>query len=451
MKFEKSTETRERDERRSAMSQLRQVDLTLDRRKEKQLLYGWLDTFALKQNQICLIEGQSGSGKAQFLTKATRRSRNRNVLLISQDARQAAGPFGLIRAWVEAVCDADLPASVAQALSAFVNTRSVLAVLAGHTSDQPTSAGWQLPSTDEGDDLRKQLVTELVRFFRIVCDQRPLLLAVSNYDALDTETQTLILRIVSGLKSCPAGLILTVEEGSLVASSLSPHFELTQLRIPALTTVQVQGLLLQVCKRHRLQHTFVETIREQTKGNAARILLTLWYLIDNSQLIFTKAGWAAPSRIQWKAIPADLHLEVATRIVGLSQDAGLLLKGLATGVSLLSLPRLLGMLKWDRKRFGVVSTQINAIYPVFQTSELSLEPAISSKTLLAIRDHCTSDTERATWSSRIADTMADTGSASHHEELALLYEAIGKTEAALTYRIAAAHKAKTVTCFWECC
>ena len=48
MKFEKSTETRERDERLSAMSRLRQVDLTLDRRKEKQLLYGWLDTFALK-------------------------------------------------------------------------------------------------------------------------------------------------------------------------------------------------------------------------------------------------------------------------------------------------------------------------------------------------------------------------------------------------------------------
>ena len=43
--------------------------------------------------------------------------------------------------------------------------------------------------------------------------------------------------------------------------------------------------------------------------------------------------------------------------------------------------------------------------------------------------------------------MADTGSASHHEELALLYESIGKTEAALTYRIAAAHTAKTVTCF----
>jgi hypothetical protein len=219
------------------------------------------------------------------------------------------------------------------------------------------------------------------------------------------------------------------------------------LGISALGPLQARGLILQVCKRHQLSNEFSQHLLKRTNGNASLILLNLWHLIDAGHLIFSKAGWAASSEIPWKLLPDDLHLDVARRLVDLSRETGSMLKGIAATRGLIGISDLTRATGWDRKQFDAMRVEVNRVYPVFQPSEQAIEPIVSSGILDAISEACTSQAEKDPWNSRIAAYLADRTSTSHHQELAELYEALGKTEAALTYRIAAAHKARSVTCY----
>lgn len=455
---------RDRDERESVMTRLRQVDLTLERRKEKQALYGWLDTCFHNHGQVLLIQGPSGVGKAQLLKKAVRRSGSRNLLLITTDARSATGPFGIFRAWIDGVRRADLPASLAQELSAFVQTRRLLSLLTGLTNDLPTEPGWRLPSPERGTERRDQLTAELVRFFSTVARQRPLSLAVANYDALDLETRDLLDRVFTGLTACPVGLILTVADDHDAPIAIegdgrdilaqrrhkgdaTGKIDVTTLRMGPTTLPQAQGLVRQVCKRHRLSDAFISRLIDHTDGNPSRLLLTLWHLIETRILICAKQGWSAPSGVRWSSLPEDLHREVAERLVLLSSDAAALLKGMAIAERRLTLRSLLGLLGWDRQRFVEVRNDVNRVFPVFKGTNTDVESLLSRTVLEAIRTGCTSELETKSWHHRIAGYLADADVPTLHEEIAESYEAAGSAESALTYRIAAAHRARSITAY----
>lgn len=439
--------TRGHDERLALATRLRQVDLTMERRREKQILYGWLDAFSHRPSQILVIEGPDGSGKAQLLKKAARRSQNRNILFVSKDAREADGPYGIFGAWIEAIRLSDLPANVAQELSAFVSTRRMLSVLTGQTNDLPTQAGWRLPSPDRGSEQKDQLTAELVRFFTITARHRPLLLAVSNYDRLEPGTQSLVERVFAGLSQAPVGLITTANTDSIAAVPLISSFDATTLSVAPLNTLQIQGLLRQVCKRHHLTDAFTQNLEQRTEGIPSRVLLTLWYLIETRYLVFTKNGWGAPAAIPWASLPEDLHRQVATRVTEVSKDAAALLKGLAIASHHASLSQILEMLDWDRDRFDTARNEINAVFPVLSPVSARLEPLVSTGILSAVRAHCTTPAEQEAWSHRIASFLADSARPNLHEEIAEIYDAGGRGDAALTYRIAAAHRAKSIACY----
>jgi tetratricopeptide (TPR) repeat protein len=438
---------RAQDERLSIGTRLRQVDLTLERRREKQALYGWLDAFAHRSSQLLIIEGDAGSGKSQFIKKACRRSHNRNVLLVTNDARKTSGPFGLFRSWIEDIRQSDLPASVAQELSAFVNTRRLLSLLCGQTNDLPTQASWRLPSAMRGTERKDQLTAELVRFFRIFSRHRPLVLAVSNFDRLDDETRALVKRVFCSLANSPVGFIITTNPGSTTTQDLAARLDHTRLSIPPLNLMQIQGLIRQICKRHQLSDRFIGQLGDQTQGNPTNILLTLWYLIDARYVVYAETGWSAPAAIPWASLPTDLHRQLATRMVETSSDAGALLKGLAIAEHHVAAPRLLDMLGWNRERFNTVRDQINLIFPVFSPLAVEMEAMVSMSLLRSIREYCITSTERAGWCHRIAGYLADSGQPAIHEEIAEVYDAGGRGDASLTYRIAAGHRAKSVACY----
>ena len=387
------------------------------------------------------------NGKSQFLKKAARRSQNRNILLITTDARKARGPFGVFRQWIEKIQSLDLPASVTQELSALVNTRRLLSLLTGQTNDLPAMAGWLLPSPDCGDEQKDQLTVELVRFFSIVSRHRPLVLGVANFDAQDDESQQLAHRVLKGLLSCTVGLILTVDNESLAVERLPSELDITRLAIGPLNAIQSQGLIRQICKQHQLTNAFVEALSAHTAGNPARLLLTLWYLIEANHVVYTKTGWVAPSRVIWASLPLDLHHEVAFRLVALPPESSTLLKGMAAAGHLLDLPSLLHTMGWDRKRFSAAREEVNQVFPVFRASELEMESLVSTAILRSVHNDCTTETERVSWCLRIAAYLADSGGVTIHQEVAEMYEGGGRGEAALTYRIAAAHRAKSVACF----
>ena len=48
----------------------------------------------------------------------------------------------------------------------------------------------------------------------------------------------------------------------------------------------------------------------------------IWYLIESRYLVYTKAGWSAPSRVPWTTLPEDLHYQAAIRVVEASGAFG---------------------------------------------------------------------------------------------------------------------------------
>ena len=435
------------DERRSVGTRLTYVDLTMERRQEKQLLYSWLDTFSHTPGQLMIIEGTSGSGKAQFIKKAAKRSQNRNLLLVSCDGRRLSGPYGVFSSWIDSIRMSDLPASVAQELSAFVSTRRLLSLLSGQTNDTPTRPGWRLPTASRGAEQKAQLTAEIVRFLTVAARHRPILLVVANYDKLDLESRSLVERVLIGLRQSPIGLMLTVPESDSSTAPLTGIFDVTTIKINPLNSLQVQALIRQVCKRHQLNDSFVEQLTERTAGNPSKILLTLWYLIETRYLVYKNSGWTTASSIPWETLPDDLHTQIATRLVEVSQEGAALLKGLSIAQHHLTLTTVLDLLGWNREQYRKVSEELNQIFPMFNTTSFAIEAVVSSGILAAVKETCVTKTEAEAWGHRIAGHLADSGRPNIHEEIAEIYDGGGCSDIALTYRIAATHAAKSIACY----
>jgi len=290
------------------------------------------------------------------------------------------------------------------------------------------------------------LATELILFFTIVSAHRPPLLATSNVDRLPPETARLLAHVASGLAEAPAGFIVTM---GLDRSTLAPFKALSpaQITIGPLTLVQTDGLIRQVCKRHLLNRRFINAMSERADGNPSRLLLLLWYLIETRYLVYTKAGWSAPTDVPWSTLPEDLHAEVAVRIIDLSPKAANLVKGISVGTPQIDLEMLLRLANVTRAQFEVLREENNDVYPIFNPNRIALDPFVSRSIFKTIKERCLSAAEGSAWCHRIAGHLAETRPSTGHREIAELYEAAGKAEAALTYRIAASHRAKSVASY----
>ncbi len=428
---------------------LADVDLSLERRLEKRLLYAWLDAIPHRKESVLFLTGASDTGKSQLTRKVSRRSVRRGYVVGQSSVVVSNGPYGVIVDAIRELMDKLSEEHGCRNLEAYIETRPGLQDLLG-VGPACTQDLQEHPRRGKEDITRGALFRELGRVIRMISKgvstsslRRPVLMILEDTHLAQAETIDLLRFLADFCSNDPIGfLVVATGRERIVEAIGEAQTELGRRGLAKTVFLdgfddhQTDSLIRKVFRRNRFSFPLRRLLRQSTEGNPTSTIQTLWLLKQTC----SRHAWTLRETLSNRDLPASPPEAAAERIVAKRNRTQALLFATAVLGRSADENDVLALLDWDHKRLLSTLSDLHTVYPALHREDEGWLTFSTESLHEAIYESIPTN-ERNVLHRLAADRLEKRGNQALDERVAGHLEAAGFAEEALPFRTAAGDRA----------
>jgi tetratricopeptide (TPR) repeat protein len=264
------------------------------------------------------IRGVSGVGRSRLLDACVLDATLLGATVIRTDADHTqGGDYGVLRTIAR-----ELQQRLPDALLAAAQPQ--LDLLAHALPELLALAPGVTPRAIEPELLRSQLQPALREWLLALCQHKPLVIAIDDFQRIDEPSATLFALLAQDLRRRALMLIVSIETGASAVSEA-----VCKLLIESASDFTLQSLSLEDTEllmsslfgdapnvavlSHRL-HTVAS-------GNPADLMRLAQHLVDRKTLRYASGAWTLPAELEPRDLPPSVHQALLERVESLSSSA----------------------------------------------------------------------------------------------------------------------------------